>query len=69
MAEPALVFFSPPFSDGLPRVNTRVFFFPRPYPAGCPCMFSLGIFQRIFITKFKKKEKKAALCLCVSLLV
>ncbi len=33
---------SPPFSDGLPRVNTKVFF-SRPFPAGCP-----GLIPRFF---------------------
>ncbi len=63
MAEPALVFlffFFSPFPGELPKVNTRVFFlfFPRPYPAGYPCMFSLGIFQWIFFTNSIIKKKR-----------
>jgi hypothetical protein len=62
-------FFFPPFSGGLPRVNTRLFlFFPHPYSAGCPCMFSLGIFQRIFVTIFIFILKKGCFApLCVPL--
>ncbi len=41
-------FFFPPFSGGLPRVNTRVFFFfSRPFQAGCP-----GLIPGVFIFYF-----------------
>ncbi len=48
VVEPALVFFFPPFSGGLPRVNTRVFFcffvflffFLPPFSGGLPKIVS-----------------------------
>ncbi len=41
-----------PFSDGLPRVNTRVFFcfFSRPFPAGCPGLIPGFFFFFLFPT-------------------
>ncbi len=62
------VFFFRPFSAGCLGLIPGVFFFPRPYPAGCPCLFSLRIFQRIFVTIFFKKFFKGCFApLCVPL--
>ncbi len=38
-----MVFFFPPFSGGLPRVNTRVFFFP-PFSGGLPRVNTRRVF-------------------------
>jgi hypothetical protein len=53
MAEPArFFFFFSPFSGGLPRVNTRVFF-PRPFPADCPGLI-LGFYYCFFSPFFRR---------------
>ncbi len=44
------VFFFPPFSGGLPRVNTRFFFFfSRPFPTGCPRLIPRVFFSHPFL--------------------